>query len=258
MQLTDDQKQAFATEGYLIFPNYFTPDELVGYKADMDRVQALREAREEAPFLCAMPHLGQLIVHPKTLGIVEQVMGPGFVFHHLHASRQDAGTRGVHWHQDYEQEPQTNHDHIMVHVFYYFNGLNGEVGDLLVLPRTQNTVIANNALAHLGTQALPGELVVNDLPPGSAVLVHSALWHARRAQPGGEDHPRYFADASYCQAGVTWPSYGGPQWREILASAREHLGHEWLFEEDRFFDVREGRRRWRDRTGSIALELQDA
>ena len=99
--------------------------------------------------------------------------------------------------------------------------------------------------------------MVNDLPPGSAVLVHSALWHARRAQPGGEDHPRYFADASYCQAGVTWPSYGGPQWREILASAREHLGHEWLFEEDRFFDVREGRRRWKDRTGSIALELQD-
>jgi ectoine hydroxylase-related dioxygenase (phytanoyl-CoA dioxygenase family) len=187
--------------------------------------------------------------------MVEQVMGLGFAFHHLHASRQGAGTPGSNWHQDYEQEPQTNRSHIMVHVFYYFNGLNGEVGDLVVLPRTQNTVIANGALGHLGQQVLPGEIVVDDLPPGSAVIVYSALWHARRAKPGGEDRVRYFADASYCQAGVKWPSYHSAQWREILATAREKLGHESLFAEEHFFDVREAKAAWRERQGSLVLDL---
>ncbi|WP_395146358.1 phytanoyl-CoA dioxygenase family protein [Armatimonas sp.] len=255
MVLTDEQQATFHDQGFLVFPRYFTDDELVGYKADMDVVQAQREAKKPSPYLCQLPHLGKLIVHPKTLSIVEEVMGPGFAFHHLHASRQGAGTPGSNWHQDYEQEPQTNRSHGMVHVFYYFNGLNGEVGDLVVLPRTQKTVIANGALSHLGQQVLPGEIVVDNLPPGSAVLVYSALWHARRAKPGGEDRVRYFADASYCQAGVKWPSYHNVQWREILAAARENLGHESLFAEEHFFDVRAGKAAWRERQGSLVLDI---
>jgi len=187
-------------------------------------------------------------------------MGPGFAFHHLHATRQGPGTPGVNWHQDYEQEPQTNRSHVMVHVFYYMNGLNGEVGDLLFLPGSQKTIIANGGIWLLGTEPLPGYKVVDDLPAGSAVLVHSALWHARRAKPGGEGAPRYFADISYCQAGVRWPSYGRNTWREILTRCREvgvdrggRYAH--LFDESHFFDRSEIHARWKDRTGSIALAL---
>ena len=47
---------------------------------------------------------------------------------------------------------------------------------------------------------LPGSLTFgskNPLPPGSAVIVHSALLHGRRAQPGGDPNkPRYFIDIS--------------------------------------------------------------
>lgn len=260
MDLTDEQIASFRDEGYLIFPRFFDDEQMVGFKADMDDIQAKRAAGEPVPFMVDYPHLGQLIVEPRMLGIVEQVMGPGFAFHHLHATRQDAGTRGVHWHQDYEQEPQTNRSHVMVHVFYYFNGLNGEVGDLVFLPRTQKAVVSNGGLSHLGTQVLPGEVVVNDLPPGSAVLVHSALWHARRAQPGGEDRPRYFTDASYCQAGVKWPSYGAKEWRQILASAqRQQLGgpeRAHLFDEAHFFEKSVVSAAWRAIPGSIALELK--
>ena len=46
---------------------------------------------------------------------------------------------------------------------------------------------------------LPGSKTFNNLPPGSAVICHSALVHGRRAQPGGEDKPRYFLDISYCR-----------------------------------------------------------
>ena len=50
---------------------------------------------------------------------------------------------------------------------------------------------------------LPGSKTFNNLPPGSAVICHSALVHGRRAQPGGEDKPRYFLDISYCRECTT-------------------------------------------------------
>ena len=160
--------------------------ECADIKADIDAMKAPFRRMRRAKLVCEYPHLGPLISHPRVMEIVTDVMGTGFAFHHLHAVRQNAGTPGVHWHQDYEQSPQTNRSHAMVHFFYYFNGLNGEIGDLLVLPRSQNMIVGNDALRILGTADLPNTVVVNDLPPGSAVLVHSALWHARRAKPGGE------------------------------------------------------------------------
>lgn len=262
MSLLDEaQIQSFHDNGYLVFERFFDEAECADLKADIDGMMQPRPPGAPRGLICEPPHLGPLISHPRVMEVVAAVMGPGFAFHHLHAVRQDAGTPGVHWHQDYEQEPQTNRSHLMVHFFYYFNGLNGEIGDLLFVPKSQNMVVGNGALRILGTETLPGTVVVDDLPPGSAVLVHSALWHARRAKPGGEEHPRYFADASYCQAGVRWPSYGLPFWRELLAKARE-LGldrggvHAHLFDEAHFFDQLAARAYLKGKQGSLILEME--
>ena len=89
----------------------------------------------------------------------------------------------------------------MVHVFFYLNGLDGKVGDLMCMPRSQNAVMERPAFNQLWQDyELPGSLTFgskNPLPPGSAVIVHSALLHGRRAQPGGDPNkPRYFIDIS--------------------------------------------------------------
>ena len=255
--LTDEQKNSFAENGYLIFERFFDDAECTALKADIDALEQARTAGGAKPFVCEYPDLGPLISHPRVMAIMEGIMGPGFLFHHLHAVRQEAGARASNWHQDYEQIPQSNRSHVMAHFFYYFNGLNGTIGDLLFIPRTQNTVVDNGALSFLRTETLPGTVVVNDLPPGSAVLVHSALWHARRAQPGGEGNPRYFADASYCQAGIRWPSYGLPTWREILTKMRDlnldrdgKYAH--LFDESGFFDARDAYQFIKNAPGSLA------
>lgn len=259
--LTEEQVQSFHEFGYLAFERFFDEAECAALKADIDDLMAARQSGTPAPFICEYPHLGPLISHPRVMDVVESVMGPGFAFHHLHAVRQGAGTSGSDWHQDYEQEPQTNRRHIMVHFFYYFNGLNGEVGDLLFVPKSQNLVLGSRNLSLFGTENLPGTMVVNNIPPGSAVLVHSALWHARRPKPGGEKNPRYFADASYCQAGARWPSYGAMQWREILAKARERgldrggrYAH--LFDEAQFFDHRAAREFLKGCEGSLVLQMK--
>jgi hypothetical protein len=258
--LTADQTEQFRSEGYLIFPCFIDDAECAALKADIDQLEQLRRDKQPVPFLGELPHLGPLISHPPMMEILSDLLGPGFAFHHLHAVRQDAGTRGVNWHQDYEQYPQSNRSHIMVHVFYYFSGLNGEVGDLLLLPRSQRSVVANDALWFMGTEDLPGMVMQNNLPPGTAVVVHSALWHARRAMPGGEGRPRYFADSSYCQAGIRWPSYGGGRSRDLLARAVE-LGldregrYAHLFDPAHFFDVGAARALMRSKQGSVVLEL---
>ena len=131
----------------------------------------------------------------------------------------------------------------MVHVFSwytkYFNGLNGTVGDLMAVPGSQKAVISgippsfNNPddkpqWGYGGPQDLPGQRIFgegNPLPPGSAVIVHSALMHARRAKPGFVN-PRYFVDISYCQPGLNqWPSYGEDQHFRIFDAALA-MGHD--------------------------------
>jgi hypothetical protein len=201
-----------------------------------------------------------LIEREETLQLLDQLFPAPYVFHHLHIARQAAGTHGVAWHHDYGQGPQTNRKHLMVHVFYYLHGLNGEIGDLVVLPGSHKSVMNGGALAFLGEQSLPTEVVVDDVPPGTMIIVHSALLHSRRAQPGGEGRLRYFLDASYCETGVRWPSYGSG-YREMLAQLRSTQRDEGarplLFSDDHFFDAWTAYQHEQGLAGSILTQLPD-
>ena len=237
--VSEQEREAFQRLGYLVVENALPADEIEDLKVEIDAITDRAEGH--SPAAVDHDHLLDLVTTPVVMGALGGLMGPSFAFHHLHAVRQDAGSPGVNWHQDYEQEPQTNRSHVMVHVFYYLNGLNGEVGDLLLVPGSQNIVARGDAFWFFGTEDLPGSIVVDKVNPGAAVIVHSALWHARRAKPGGEGRQRYFADASYCQAGVLWPRYGGSDWPDKLdqlrarATERGSIKPE-VFDKDFFFD----------------------
>lgn len=98
--------------------------------------------------------------------------------------------------------PVIDRAQLHIHVFFYFNGLDGTVGDLMVLPGSQYSYWDSLALRHTFKDTpLPGSKVFDSLPNGSAVIAHSGLVHGRRQKPGGEAHPRYFVDISYCQPG---------------------------------------------------------
>lgn len=244
--------ETFEDQGYAVFPEFLDTAEIETLKAAVDRhVSAQpRHAYEDAD-------IGALVWHPRAAAILDQLMGGPYVFHHIHAARHDAGKEGVAWHQDYEQYPQTNRSHLMVHVFFYLNGLNGTIGDLLLVPGSQHHAVDSRALRFLGEADIPGSITVDDVAPGSMLIVHSAMWHARRAKPGGEGSPRFFIDASYCRSGVKWPSYRAPG---MLADLRKrHVAgggdRPWLFDEDQFFDVHQAREAMGRLTGSVLLDL---
>ena len=67
------------------------------------------------------------------------------------------------------------------------NGLDGTVGDLMTLPKSQYSVMERGGFQGLWKEArLPGSVFFgegNPLPPGSAIIVHSALMHGAQVSP---------------------------------------------------------------------------
>lgn len=246
-----EQLDRFARLGYLILPGFLPTDLVSRLRGEADRwVDTGLRARSIAACLdpdvngippvleLELPAHGELIGHEPLLQVLSALMGPDFVFHHLHSDRQRPDVPGKPWHHDYEQRPQTDRAHAMIHTLHYLDGLDAGTSSLVVLPGSHLEVAEKDARAGLGTAELPGEVVIDHLPPGSTVVLHSALFHARRALPGGQrGKDRYFVDASYCQVGPAWLPVK-PYWRHLLRRAQElGLDHgTWpeLFEERHF------------------------
>ncbi len=249
--LTSSQLEEFQELGFLILPS-FLPSELVeSLKPEVDywvnkglrkesiaHVKSIKDSSPPPIMEIELKEHGWLISYPPLMSILSQLMGPVFAFHHLHSDRHDPGCLSKNWHHDYEQYPQANRSHIMIHALYYLSGLNGMIGDLAVLPGSHRIIANKDAFDRFGSMSLPGEVVINNLGSGSVVIIHSALFHTRRAQPGGNE-ARYFIDCSYCQGGVRWPVVKR-YWKHMLAYAR-NLGldrKQWpeLFNESHFYD----------------------
>jgi len=162
---------------------------------------------------------GLLISYPDTMRYLTLLLGSNFVFHHIHSDRHDECTGGKSWHHDYEQ-PDSSPRGVMVHVLYYPNGLRGSIGELVLAPGSHHEDGPKDRWCSSGTSVQPGETVVDKLPAGSAVIVHSRLMHCRRPRAGADTFLRYFVDVSYCQAGVRWPA-SKSYWTKLLARARE-------------------------------------
>ncbi|MER6912391.1 phytanoyl-CoA dioxygenase family protein [Streptomyces sp. NPDC000594] len=260
------QIKEFHEKGFLVLPGLL-PASLVGRltrevdhwvdsglrQRSIDACLRPEECPEPEVVELQLPAHGELAAHPPLLELLadEHLLGPSFVFHHLHSDRRSSAAAGKPWHHDYEQRPQRDRRLPMVHALHYLRGLRPEMGPLAVLPGSHHEIAAKDARAHLGTAELPGEVVVSELPPGSTVVLHSALFHTRRAGTASEDTSgavtgaasgiegpgRYMIDASYCRTGEPWPPVK-PYWRRILAVGRERgLGQgRWaeLFEERHF------------------------
>ncbi|MFI5647581.1 phytanoyl-CoA dioxygenase family protein [Kitasatospora sp. NPDC051705] len=244
------QRRRFLESGYLVLPGLL-PEPLrsrlvpevdrwvdEGLRADSIAACADPTGRAAPPLLeLELPAHGRLLTHPPLLRTLTGLIGPSFVFHHLHSDRQAPGIPGKPWHHDREPNDRSDPSLLMVHALHYLGGLDEKVGSLAVLPGSHRRVVGKASFAHHGTRELAGEVVIDRLPAGSTVLLDSALLHTRRPAPDGPGSPRYFIDASYCQVGARWRPVK-PYWRQMLARARELglAGAQWpeLFAERHF------------------------
>ena len=261
MPLTEQELAQFARLGYLVKPGFIDDALAQRVQEDVDRY-AVEQPKFDGRNVAQYDTLAGLVVHAETLAIVHQLTGGhGFTFHHLHAALHPPGMPGIGWHHDYEQVPQTNRAHTQVHVLHYLNGLDGSIGDFVLLPKSHRAVMRRDAFFYFGTDALPGEVVIDGLPRGSTLFCHSALLHARRPKPGGGERSRYFIDIAFMEHGVQWPSYGREGWQGMLASLDAKLhqpAHPRLFDAGVFFDIADANARIAGVQGSMALLLPEA
>lgn len=260
--LTEKQIIAFKEKGFIQLDSFLPEDLCSNLRVEVDELVCKRK-KQEAPLVISYHEMGMLTSYPPMISIIQQLMKSKFAMHHIHAARHDAGERASNWHHDYEQIPNTNRSHLMVHVFYYLDGLNGEIGDLLLIPGSQNQISQRDALNIFETKDLPGSLCIDNTSPGSAIIVHSGLFHARRPKAGGENNPRYFIDISYCQNGILWPGY--PLVEEVntlaLKKGFDRSGDfKFLYDTNQFFDQKEFEERYGTRlektTGSMCLQIK--
>ncbi|WP_224277286.1 phytanoyl-CoA dioxygenase family protein [Streptomyces sp. LS1784] len=248
----DVQVREFSERGYLVLPGWLPPALVERLAGEVDywvdagwRQQSidacLRPVGAKAPKLVELDleaH-GELAVHPPLLDLLSrsELLGRSFVFHHLHSDRRPCAGAGKSWHHDYEQPAGSGRRHPMVHALHYIHGLRPGMGALVVLPGSHREHLGKQARGHLGTDEIPGETLIDDLPPGSTVVLHSGLFHTRRPPAVPEAGPRYMIDASYCRTGALWPPVK-PYWRQVLDVAhRRGLARErWpeLFAERHF------------------------
>jgi ectoine hydroxylase-related dioxygenase (phytanoyl-CoA dioxygenase family) len=258
-QLTQQQLDTFNADGFLVFEHFFEPAHNQRIKDDVDRMMNDIDAGERKAIM-GYRELGMLTSDPGIVARVSDLMGgTRFTHHHIHARWQTEGEPGIPWHHDYEQLPQTNRSHLMVHVFMYLDGLNGEVGDLLVLPGSHKQTMERYAPGMFEYADLPGSITINELAPGSIVILHSAIVHARRPKPGGTSYRRYFIDTSYCQDGILWPGYGHINEINELALAQgyDREGrYAWLYDSTQFYDARKVWENLKEENvGSLALKM---
>ncbi len=250
-QLSAEQIAHFNDQGYLVCPGWIPGADLPRLKQEVETWSnggvddrygpPAAGTNDRTARQMDFPGHWDLMTHPSLMRLLTQILGPGFAHHHLHTARHLPGDKGVAWHHDYEQHPQTNRSHGMVHTFWYLNGLDGTIGDLLVIPGSHRMVLERNTLGVWGFTTLPGTKVISEIPPGTMVIVHSAALHARCPKAGGDpSKPRFFIDSSYCQAGIRWPNGSG--WLKAHARAMADgrataRGVEHLFDPNHFYST---------------------
>ena len=230
-ELTAHQVAQFEEHGYLVLPGFLPADLVERVKAETDhwvddglRARSIACSVDPAQGVpprveLEMPAHGELVTYAPLMNSLYGLLGGEFVFHHLHSDRQAPDLPGKDWHHDYEQNPQTDRAFGMIHTLHYLDGLDPSSAALAVLPGSHREIAAKTDRARFGTAPLPGEVLFDRLPAGSTVVLHSALFHARRARPASVK-PRYMVDASYCQIGTAWPPVK-PYWRHVLRRGRE-------------------------------------
>eukprot|EP01046_Picozoa_sp_COSAG06_P058475 COSAG06_NODE_11756_length_1468_cov_3.776005_5_plen_182_part_00 len=103
--LTPAQIDHFLVNGYVALPGFFPDDFNEAMKRDVDRLVDDRAAKQAAPLIASYGTLGELCSYPPIVDKICQLMasyGNGETacgMHHIHATRQDAGTGPSNWHQ---------------------------------------------------------------------------------------------------------------------------------------------------------------
>jgi ectoine hydroxylase-related dioxygenase (phytanoyl-CoA dioxygenase family) len=195
--LSDEQRQLFEQQGYLVVPNVLDPAELARFTAAVDRVYASHQASgglaadgslHRTSAVEASPELAELMVHPKAFSLIWSVLGWNIHVYHSHLDvhptvREDRPFR-FEWHQDggrQNRELETDpRPRISVKLAFWLSDVSAPGrGNFKVVPGSHTTNwIDGPPRRDMQWPDPPGAIQVC-ANPGDVVMFDRRLWHAR-------------------------------------------------------------------------------
>ena len=206
MQLTQAQLEQFDRDGYLFFPNHFSPQETkklideVPHLYAQQRPENVREKGTDAVRTNFAAHLysepyARLARHPRMVKPVEQMFGEGVYMHQFKINGKQAFNGDMwQWHQDFgtwkndDEMPEPRAMNIAI----FLDEVNEFNGPLMFIPGSHKLGMLD-AGHDLTTTSYPlwtidndsitklvgrGGIVAPKGPAGSMIMFHSCLVHA--------------------------------------------------------------------------------
>ena len=214
-KLSPAEQRAFYTEqGYLVFPELLDAAELAQLRSALASVligaDGLTEPNDTFSITrtddggCSVRRIFDPIVHheafrdlvvnPKILDVVENLIGPNIQLHHTKLNLKPPSSREARfeWHQDYPFFPHTNFD--LLAVMIYLDDATEDNGCLTIVPGSHNWGPRNHLFAKDGafSSRLEDESTVEDpahwlkvpVPAGGMELHHCNMLHSSTANRG--------------------------------------------------------------------------
>lgn len=189
--LSEQQRQFFDTQGYLVIENALDPGELARIRQAADEAEARWRADPSLPgvrrhdleqVLGIMeygPVLADLLEHPRIFPIVRELIGPSvMMLDHDYFITPLGATIPHGWHFDLDfQGVDHARSRLMVKVFYVLEDIPPDGGATLVLPGSHTTVAGTEMPNSEVPEDLPGAVKM-DLPAGSAYLFAGRVYHS--------------------------------------------------------------------------------
>lgn len=187
--LTEQQRKHFDTFGFLVWRNALSPDETAEITQHFEDVLAEDRAgqtfdgvRRQAllGFVEQRPALVRLVEDDRVYGVMEQLLGPNFVWIGSDGNLY-VGDTG--WHPD-----NSDQGYRRVKVAFYLDPVGKDSGCLRVIPGSHRAALADNLEANRPADDAadsPYGIAASDIPafplesnPGDIVYFNQALWHA--------------------------------------------------------------------------------
>jgi ectoine hydroxylase-related dioxygenase (phytanoyl-CoA dioxygenase family) len=209
-----EQQAFYADQGYLVFPELLSSTELTTLQAALTEVlresEGLTESNDKFSItptddgkwsvrrifnpIAHHQAFHDLILNPKILDVVENLIGPNIQLHHTKLNLKPPSSREsrFEWHQDYPFFPHTNFD--LLAVMIYLDDSTEENGCLTIIPGSHKWGPRNHLFAKDGafSSQLEDKRVVEDptrwlkvaVPAGGMELHHCNMLHSSTSNRG--------------------------------------------------------------------------
>ncbi len=239
---TPAQIDHYNREGYVVYPDFISGDDLSRLKAEIDRVSAGNtKENHDATRMEMEPNqeqdgtLVRRIYEPCTyyqpyrdfsestalLDCVEQLFGPNLLFHYskINMKPQNIGSV-VEWHQDLSYYPLTNRD--SVSILFYLDDTSEENGCLKVIPRRHTKALMSHSTegffrGKVTEEVDDSDAVLLEGTGGTAIFMSAMTPHASAIN--SSDRPRKTLILSY-RAADAFPIHCGVMSDKVEAHSR--------------------------------------